>query len=138
MLLLERRQNGTHIADWLPARAHDAINRLLRLHALSTRALMGDLIEWAKRLEEGYPVIYACNRKKPLAGSRPPRKASRSPATLLPLPRCGTRYQPLNRQLQSPGTDHPVSLMHKIKFCQGAFERPGLGPFLNDLGDLSR
>ena len=30
LLLLDRRQNGTRIADWLPARAHDAINRLLR------------------------------------------------------------------------------------------------------------
>ncbi len=28
LLLLDRWQNGTR-ADWLPARAHDAINRLL-------------------------------------------------------------------------------------------------------------
>ena len=38
LLLLDRRQNGTRIADWLPARAHDAINRLLRTHTISTRA----------------------------------------------------------------------------------------------------
>ena len=25
LLLLDRRQNGTRIADWLPARAHDAL-----------------------------------------------------------------------------------------------------------------
>ena len=57
LLLLDRRQNGTRIADWLPARAHDAVNRLLRVHALSTRALMGAIIEWAKRLGEGYLIV---------------------------------------------------------------------------------
>ena len=31
LLLLDRRQNGTRFADWLPARGHDAINRLQRL-----------------------------------------------------------------------------------------------------------
>jgi hypothetical protein len=50
LLLLDRRQNGTRIADWLPARAHDAINRLLRTHALSTRVLMETVISWAKGL----------------------------------------------------------------------------------------
>jgi hypothetical protein len=39
-LLSDRRQNGTRIADWLPARAHDAINRLVRTHPIATRALM--------------------------------------------------------------------------------------------------
>jgi hypothetical protein len=51
LLLLDRRQNGTRIADWLPARAHDAINRLLRTHAISTRALMKAVVTWAKRLD---------------------------------------------------------------------------------------
>jgi hypothetical protein len=50
LVLLDRRQNGTRIADWLPARAHDAINRLLRTRAISTRALMGTIIDWAKCL----------------------------------------------------------------------------------------
>jgi hypothetical protein len=50
LLLLDRRQNGTRIADWLPARAHDGINRLLRTHTISTRALMGTVINWAKCL----------------------------------------------------------------------------------------
>jgi hypothetical protein len=50
LLLLDRRQNGTRIADWLPARAHDAINRLLRTHTVSTRALMHTIITWAKSL----------------------------------------------------------------------------------------
>ena len=50
LLLLDRRQNGTRIADWLPARTHDAINRLLRTHAVSTRALMHRIITWARSL----------------------------------------------------------------------------------------
>ena len=57
LLLLDRRQNGTRIADWLPARAHDALNRLLRVPPLSTRALMGGVIAWAKRVGEGYLVV---------------------------------------------------------------------------------
>jgi len=57
LLLLDRRQNGTRIADWLPARAHDALNRLLRVHQVSTRALMGRLIQWARGLGKGYLTI---------------------------------------------------------------------------------
>ena len=57
LLLLDRRQNGTRIADWLPARAHDALNRLLRVHSVSTRALMGSLIHWARGLGEGYLAV---------------------------------------------------------------------------------
>ena len=50
LLLLDHRQNGTRIADWLPARAHDAINRLLRTHTVSTRGLMDTIINWANCL----------------------------------------------------------------------------------------
>ena len=57
LLLLDRRQNGTRIADWLPARAHDAINRLLRTHEISTRALMKCVIAWAKQLGSGYLMV---------------------------------------------------------------------------------
>jgi hypothetical protein len=57
LLLLDRRQNGTRIADWLPARAHDALNRLLRTHAISTRALMKAVIGWASLLGEGYLAV---------------------------------------------------------------------------------
>ncbi len=57
LLLLDRRQNGTRIAAWLPARAHDALNRLLRVHRVSTRALMGCLIQWARSLGQGYLVL---------------------------------------------------------------------------------
>jgi hypothetical protein len=57
LLLLDRRQNGTRIADWLPARAHDAINRLLRTHPISARALMKAIRHWAKHLGSGYLAI---------------------------------------------------------------------------------
>lgn len=57
LLLLDRRQNSSRIADWLPARAHDALNRLLRVYALSTRALMGGLVQWAKSLGKGCLAI---------------------------------------------------------------------------------
>ena len=39
LLLLDRRQNGTRIAEWLPARAHP----------ISTRALMKAVRHWAKQ-----------------------------------------------------------------------------------------
>jgi len=54
LLLLDRRQNGTRIANWLPARAHDALNRLLRTHEVSTHALMKAIIGWAKGLGAGF------------------------------------------------------------------------------------
>jgi hypothetical protein len=38
-------KRGAHVfADWLPTRAHDALNRLLRTHAVCTRTLMQALI----------------------------------------------------------------------------------------------
>ena len=37
-------KRDTRIADWLPARAHDALNRLLRTHTVCTRTLMQELI----------------------------------------------------------------------------------------------
>lgn len=57
LLLLDRRQNGTRIAAWLPGRAHDALNRLLRTHELSTRALMRSVIGWARKLGAGYLAV---------------------------------------------------------------------------------
>jgi hypothetical protein len=68
LLLLDRRQNSTRIADWLPARAHDAINRLLRTHEISTRALMGTIIQWAKCLGiSGYLAIDDVVVEKPFS-----------------------------------------------------------------------
>ncbi|HXF84901.1 MAG TPA: transposase [Anaerolineales bacterium] len=57
LLLLERRQNATHLADWLPGRAHDAFNRLLTQHAISTRRLFGCIVQWAQHLGTGYLVV---------------------------------------------------------------------------------
>ena len=68
LLLLDRRQNGTRMADWLPARAHDALNRLLRTHTLSTRALMETVIHWAKRLGiSGYVAMDDVVVEKPFS-----------------------------------------------------------------------
>lgn len=68
LLLLDRRQNGTRIADWLPARAHDAINRLLRTHPISTRVLMDTVIRWARRLGvAGYLAIDDVVVEKPFS-----------------------------------------------------------------------
>jgi len=39
LILLDGRQTQTRVALFLPGRAHDALNRLLRVMPLSTRAL---------------------------------------------------------------------------------------------------
>ena len=71
LLLLDRRQNGTRIADWLPARAHDALNRLLRTHLLSTRKLMAALMGWAKQFGSGYLSLDDVVVDKPFAKRNP-------------------------------------------------------------------
>lgn len=48
LILLDRRQTPWRMQEWLPARRHDALNRLLRLMPLSTRALMRRLALWTK------------------------------------------------------------------------------------------
>lgn len=48
-ILLDGRQTQTGVAPFLPGRAHDALNQLLRVMPLSTRALMGLLIAWVGR-----------------------------------------------------------------------------------------
>lgn len=50
LILLDARQTQARVTRFLPARCHDALNRLLRLMPLSTRATMGLLVEWVKRL----------------------------------------------------------------------------------------
>jgi hypothetical protein len=58
LILLDGRQTQTRVALFLPGRCHDALNRLLRVMPLSTRALMGALVAWVKRLgEDGYLCI---------------------------------------------------------------------------------
>ena len=49
LILLDRRQTPWRMQQWLPARCHDALNRLLRVMPLSTRAVMRQLALWAKR-----------------------------------------------------------------------------------------
>jgi hypothetical protein len=59
LILLDRRQRQTRLARFLPARSHDAINRLLRVTPLSSRSLMGALIGWIRRSQQapGYLCI---------------------------------------------------------------------------------
>src|SRR5215210_8733531 len=57
LILLDGRQTQTRVALFLPGRAHDALNRLLRVMPLSTRALMRLLIALCKgrrHQEDGY------------------------------------------------------------------------------------
>jgi len=49
LLLLDRRPTQTRVTRFLPARGHDALNRLLRCMPWSTRTLMGLLSAWVKR-----------------------------------------------------------------------------------------
>ena len=71
LLLLDRRQNGTRLAAWLPARAHDALNRLLRTHTISTRALMKAVRVWATRWGLGYWAIDDVVVDKPFCQCNP-------------------------------------------------------------------
>lgn len=58
LILLDERPTQTRVSARLPARAHDALNRLLRSLPLSTRALLRLLIRFAaKRGQEGYLLI---------------------------------------------------------------------------------
>jgi hypothetical protein len=58
LILLDGRQTQTRVALFRPGRAHDALNRLLRVMPLSSRALMRLLITWVgRRHQEGYLCI---------------------------------------------------------------------------------
>jgi DDE superfamily endonuclease len=58
LILLDGRQTQTRVALFLPGRAHDALNRLLRMMPLSTRALMGLLVVFCKEHhKDGYLCI---------------------------------------------------------------------------------
>lgn len=67
LVLLDRRQNGTRVADWLPVRCHDAVNRLLRMHNISSRSLMKRVIAWAKCLGKGYLAVDDVVVEKPFS-----------------------------------------------------------------------
>jgi hypothetical protein len=49
LILLDRKQTNTRITLYLPARCHDAVNRLLRVVPFSTRALLGLCAAWVRR-----------------------------------------------------------------------------------------
>ena len=62
LILLDARPSQTRISQALPARAHDALNRLLRTGPLSTRALLAGLVGLAIGLSRalgtrGYLVV---------------------------------------------------------------------------------
>lgn len=65
LLLLDRRQTATRIADWLPGRAHDALNRLLVHPPITTRRLFDCVIQWAKQLGSGFLVVDEVVLEKP-------------------------------------------------------------------------
>jgi hypothetical protein len=54
LILLDVRQTQTRVTRFLPARCHDALNRLLRVMSCSTRGLMALLVQWVKRRAQGY------------------------------------------------------------------------------------
>jgi hypothetical protein len=55
LILLDVHQTQTRVTRFLPTRCHDALNRLLRVMPLSTRALMALLIGWIKQQKaQGY------------------------------------------------------------------------------------
>jgi hypothetical protein len=58
LVLLDARPTQTRVARFLPARSHDALNRLLRTMPCSTRLLMRLLMSCATSLgQEGYLVL---------------------------------------------------------------------------------
>jgi hypothetical protein len=76
LLLLDARQSQVRISEALPARGHDALNRLLRTMPLSTRALMGGLLWLARRLSArldtpGYLCVDDVVIEKPFAKRLP-------------------------------------------------------------------
>jgi hypothetical protein len=72
LILLDTRPTHTRVARILPARCHDALNRLLREMSWSTRALMALLIAFAKRLgQDGYLVLDEVIVEKPFAKRLP-------------------------------------------------------------------
>src|SRR5512134_3518362 len=58
LILLDARPTPTRVARFLPGRCHDALNRWYRLMPLSSRALIGLLLAYVKRLgQDGYWVV---------------------------------------------------------------------------------
>ena len=76
LVVLDARQTQPRISATLPARGHDALNRLLRVLPLSTRALMRGLIHFARHLSRrlgtrGYLCVDDVVLEKPFAKRLP-------------------------------------------------------------------
>jgi DDE superfamily endonuclease len=76
LLLLDARPTQPRISERLPARSHDALNRLLRTMPWSTRALLRGLSEFVRGLSErlgtpGYLVVDDVVIEKPFAKRLP-------------------------------------------------------------------
>ena len=76
LVLLDARQTQPRISAQLPARCHDALNRLLRVMPLSTRALMSGLLHFARQLSRrlgtlGYLCVDDVVLEKPFARRLP-------------------------------------------------------------------
>jgi hypothetical protein len=76
LVLLDARQTQPRISEQLPARRHDALNRLLRVMPLSTRALMGALLRFTRHLSrqlatQGYVCVDDVVIEKPFAKRLP-------------------------------------------------------------------
>src|SRR6266849_723457 len=76
LLLLDARPSQTRISQVLPAREHDALNRLLRTVPLSTRALLADTLLLVSGLRRalgtpGYLVVDDVVLEKPVAKRLP-------------------------------------------------------------------
>jgi len=68
LILLEKGQTAVRIATILPGRAHDALNRLLRVLPWSPQRLVLGLIRWVQRRgERGYVVLDDVVVEKPFA-----------------------------------------------------------------------
>ena len=76
LIALDTHQTHCRVARFLPARCHDALNRLLRKMAFSTEGLMALLVKVAKTLGEGHLILDDVVLEKfgaacPLVGSCP-------------------------------------------------------------------
>jgi hypothetical protein len=72
LVLLDTRQTQPRISEKLPARSHDALNRLLRVMPLSTRALLAGLLWLARQVSRrlgtlGYLCVDDVVLEKPFA-----------------------------------------------------------------------
>jgi hypothetical protein len=57
LIALDTHQTNCRIARFLPARCHDALNRLLRKMGFSLEGVMALLVRVAKTLGEGYLIL---------------------------------------------------------------------------------